>query len=60
MSQISGCPVPEWMLSIKQMNTKEKRQLRGFAPRRREIKTDIESNVHRPKGDKKKKKKKTV
>jgi hypothetical protein len=52
--------VPDWMLSIKQMNTKEKRQLRGFAPRRREIKTDIESNVHRPKGDKKKKKKKTV
>ena len=39
------------------MNTKERRQLRGMAPRRREINTDIDSNKFREKKDKKKKKK---
>ena len=41
------------------MNTKERRQLRGMAPRRREISTDIDSNKFRDQKDKKKKKKKT-
>jgi hypothetical protein len=39
------------------MNTKEKRQLRGAAPRRREISTSIEKNKHRDKKDKKEKQK---
>ena len=39
------------------MNTKERRQLKGSAPRRREINTDIDSNKFRDKKDKKKKKK---
>lgn len=39
------------------MNTKEKRQLKGAAPRRREINTDIDSNKHREKKVKNKNKK---
>ena len=44
-------------IKLLQMNTKERRQLRGMAPRRREINTDIDSNKFREKKDKKKKKK---
>jgi hypothetical protein len=38
------------------MSTKERRQLKGTAPRRREINTDIESQKFREKGDKGKQK----
>eukprot|EP01038_Epipyxis_sp_PR26KG_P010123 gene10123-13607_t len=35
--KLSGCFVPDWMLSIKPMNTKMKKQLRRSAPHRRHI-----------------------
>jgi len=42
----SGCEVPEWMLAIKPLKTKEKRKLRlGGGPERKTISTDL------PKGD---------
>ena len=38
--KLSGCPVPDWMLTIRAMKTKERKQLRLSAPRRREINVD--------------------
>ena len=37
--KLSGCEVPDWMLSIKSMSTKQKRDLRRSAPERRDITT---------------------
>ena len=37
--KLSGCEVPDWMLAIKQLSTKEKKQLRRSAPLRRHIDT---------------------
>ncbi len=38
--KLSGCEVPDWMLSIKQLSTKEKREFRHSAPKRRDISTE--------------------
>ena len=37
--KLSGCEVPDWMLSIKSLNTKQKRQLKLSQPERAEIST---------------------
>lgn len=38
--RLSGCDVPDWMLTIKPLSTKEKRSLRRKAPDRRDISTE--------------------
>ena len=38
--KLSGCTVPDWMLNIRAMKTKERKKLRLMAPRRREIDHD--------------------
>lgn len=38
--KLSGCPVPDWMLNIRALKTKERKKLRLMAPRRREIDHD--------------------
>lgn len=35
--KISGCDVPDWMLSIKQLSTKDKRSIRRHTPKRHDI-----------------------
>lgn len=37
--KLSGSEVPDWLVSVKQLKTKEKRSLRQHAPRRRNIST---------------------
>jgi ATP-dependent RNA helicase DDX52/ROK1 len=37
--KLSGCDVPDWMLKIKQLTTKKKREIRIHAPERRDIST---------------------
>jgi len=37
--KLSGCKVPDWLLAVKQLKTKEKRQLRKHAPERNSIST---------------------
>ena len=37
--KLSGCEVPDWMLAIKTLNTKQKRQLKLSKPERAEIST---------------------
>ena len=37
--KLSGCDVPDWMLSIKALNTRQKRQLKLSLPQRKEIST---------------------
>jgi ATP-dependent RNA helicase DDX52/ROK1 len=39
--KLSGCDVPDWMLTIKPMNTKERKKLRSVAPKRRKIDTSL-------------------
>ena len=39
--KLSGCDVPDWMLTIKAMNTKERKKLRTAAPKRRTIDTSL-------------------
>jgi len=54
----SGCEVPEWMLSIKQLTTKQKRVLRQAPPKRNDIirsaptDFDLKSNRRKKKGRK--------
>lgn len=38
--KLSGCTVPDWMLNIRALKTKERKKLRLMAPRRREIDHD--------------------
>lgn len=52
--KLSGCPVPEWMLAIKQLNTKQKKQLRHSAPKRHFISdkaSSSSSSAHHAGGD---------
>ncbi|KAG5184639.1 P-loop containing nucleoside triphosphate hydrolase protein [Tribonema minus] len=37
--KLSGCEVPEWMLSMKRLSSKDKRRLQVSAPRRTQIET---------------------
>jgi len=43
--RLSGCEVPEWMLHMKPMSTKNKRKLRKSAPLRRRISNEIKDQV---------------
>jgi ATP-dependent RNA helicase DDX52/ROK1 len=52
--KISGCAVPDWMMSIKQMNTTERRNLRRSAPKRNDIDHDTESSKFKKKRKEKK------
>ncbi len=45
--KLSGCSVPEWMLSIPKLTTKQKRQLRTSVPKRRRIATSIQAHIAR-------------
>ncbi len=41
--KLSGCEVPDWMLTIPKLTTKQKRHLRQAAPVRRRIDTSVEA-----------------
>ena len=43
--KLSGCDIPDWMLSIKPMTTKERRRLRRNAPDRRNISTEAKYDL---------------
>lgn len=45
--KLSGCNVPEWLLKVKQLTTKEKRTMRRNIPERKSISTSIKKNKHR-------------
>jgi ATP-dependent RNA helicase DDX52/ROK1 len=44
--KISGCDVPDWLLAVKQLSTKEKRKLRKKAPERRTISTALKTDAN--------------
>ena len=43
--KLSGCDIPDWMLSIKPLSTKERRGLRRRAPDRRDISTESKYDI---------------
>lgn len=45
--RLSGCEVPDWMLGIKQLSTRERRSLRLRGPERRDISTEAVYDVQR-------------
>eukprot|EP01034_Spumella_vulgaris_P021361 gene21360-27391_t len=49
--KLSGCLVPDWMLAIKHLSTRNKKQLRKKAPMRRHIATGIHVPKKRDEGE---------
>jgi ATP-dependent RNA helicase DDX52/ROK1 len=47
--KLSGSPVPDWMLSINKMTTKQRRQMRESAPERRNISTTSKYDINKAK-----------
>jgi len=52
--KLSGCYVPDWMLTIPKLTTKQKRVLKKSAPSRRNISTSQDKNSQKENGKKRK------